>query len=168
MAKARKDGHVHAQEEDENLLLDRKAGQTPTHSPVKGQAKAKPQDSDTEEDEEDTMLLEKKGPSTPVPENRRANGPLPTPVRSISPEIDPGRAPGRIIGTTFPLKDFQKNTAQGDVVSKAVEDLGAVIVDIAMRPFAKRRNTELIECMKVLRDTCLKVSLTRLSVKLNQ
>lgn len=113
-------------------------------------------DSETE-DEDEEMLLDMKKPATPPP-NARNNQPLPTPARSLSPQVDPGRAPGRIIGSTYPLADFKKNIAQGDVVTKAVEDLGAVITEIVMRPFSSRRSEELLECMKVLRDTCLKVS----------
>ncbi|KAJ2931191.1 hypothetical protein H1R20_g5924, partial [Candolleomyces eurysporus] len=93
---------------------------------------------------------------------------LPTPARSVSPkargkgnagddddEVDPGRAPGRIIGSTNPLKDFKKNLAQGDVVSKAVEDLGAVITEVVLKPFAKRRSDEMVECMTELRRVSL-------------
>lgn len=94
---------------------------------------------------------------TTPPPSARNNQPLPTPTRSLSPQVDPGRAPGRIIGSTYPLADFKKNIAQGDVVTKAVEDLGMVITEIVMRPFSARRSEELLECMKVLRDTCLKV-----------
>jgi len=84
------------------------------------------------------------------------NMPLPTPARSMSPDVDPGRAHGRIIGSTFPLADFKKNLARGDVVTKAVEDLGVVITEIVMRPFSSRRSAELLECMAALRDTSLK------------
>jgi hypothetical protein len=38
-----------------------------------------------------------------------------------------------------------------------VEDLGAVVAEIVMRPFANRRSAELMECLEALRDTCLKV-----------
>lgn len=102
------------------------------------------------------MLLDTKKPVTPVPFGSK-NVPLPTPARSISPVIDPGRAPGRIIGSTYPLADFKKNLVQGDVVTKAVEDLGVVITEIVMRPFSSRRSEELLECMTALRDTSLKV-----------
>ncbi|KAH7908209.1 SPOC like C-terminal domain-containing protein [Hygrophoropsis aurantiaca] len=156
--KTRKDGHVHAQEDDgEELLLDRKA---PTRTQPEGMsqitaaantpAPSKPaadSDSETEDEEEELLLVKKPGPS---------NHPLPTPARSLSPPVDPGRAPGRIIGSTYPLKDFKKNIAQGDVVTKAVEDLGFVIQEIVMKPFSSRRHKELLECMKALRDVCLK------------
>ena len=42
-------------------------------------------------------------------------------------------------------------------MTKAVEDLGAVVTEIVMRPFSSRRSAELLECMTALRDTSLKV-----------
>jgi ATP-dependent DNA helicase 2 subunit 2 len=119
-------------------------------------------DSDTEEDENDeVLLLNQKKPSassTPVPPGE--DKPLPTPSRSLSPlNVDPGRAPGRIIGSTYPLKDFKKNIAQGDVVTKAVQDLAEVIVEVVLKPFATRRQREMTECMTVLRKTCLEARL---------
>ncbi|KAF8807166.1 SPOC domain-like protein [Phlegmacium glaucopus] len=159
IAKARKDGHVHAQDEDDDLLLlDRKKApenffvHVAEASSSSNKAKANAEDSETEDDDED-LLLNKK-PGTPLLQPRDA-APLPTPARSLSPQVDPGRAPNRIIGTTYPLKDFKKNIAQGDVVTKAVEDLSAVITEIVMRPFASRRKTELLECMTMLRKTAL-------------
>jgi ATP-dependent DNA helicase 2 subunit 2 len=161
LTKARKDGHVHAQDEDDNLLLlDRKKAPEKSFihvteassSSSKAKVNANAEDSETEDDDED-LLLNKK-PSTPL---SQAKEPLPTPARSLSPQVNPGRAPNRIIGTTYPLKDFQKNIAQGDVVTKAVEDLSAVITEIVMRPFASRRKSELLECMAVLRKTSLEV-----------
>jgi ATP-dependent DNA helicase 2 subunit 2 len=125
--------------------------------PVKVKPLTNPNDSETEdEDEEEGLLLDAKKPAIPGPFNSR-NMPLPTPARSISPDINPGRAPGRIIGSTYPLADFKKNLAQGDMVTKAVEDLGVVITEIVMRPFSSRRSAELVECMTALRDTSLKV-----------
>jgi ATP-dependent DNA helicase 2 subunit 2 len=177
---ARKEGHAHAQDEDETLLLlDRKATvervptrtesklnitNTPRSSPGKGKQKAPARnkdDSDTEEDEnDDELLLDLKMPGrTPVPSGEER--PLPTPARSPSPpNIDPGRAPGRIIGNTYPLKDFKKNIAQGDVVTKAVQDLAEVVVEVVLKPFATRRQGEMIECMTILRKTCLEVWVT--------
>jgi ATP-dependent DNA helicase 2 subunit 2 len=161
IAKARKDGHVHAQDEEDNLLLlDRKKASEKSFIHVaeasSSSSKAKTiinaEDSETEDDED--LLLNK--PSTPLPPPKNV-ALLPTPARSLSPQVDPGRAPNRIIGTTYPLKDFTKNIAQGDVVMKAVEDLSAVITEIVMRPFASRRKSELLECMTVLRKTSLEV-----------
>ncbi|KAJ7102505.1 SPOC domain-like protein [Mycena belliarum] len=170
VAKARKDGHVHARDDDGDLLLldARPPARTQTLSQTqlkgsaspagKGKAKAAdPDDSATEDDTDDEDLLAKSKPkpSSPMPK-KNGHNPLPTPARSLSPEIDPARAPGRIIGATRPLQDFKANIARGDVVSKAVEDLGAVITEIVLRPFANRRNAELMESLKTLRDTCLK------------
>ncbi|KAJ6626980.1 ku80-like protein [Mycena sp. CBHHK59/15] len=171
VAKARKDGHVHARDDEDDMLLLDKQGLVRvqsalqsqsqiqvTTSPVgKGKAKAtNPDDSATEDgsDYEDLTAAKPK-PSTPPPV-KNGHNPLPTPARSLSPEIDPARAPGRIIGNTRPLDDFKANIARGDVVSKAVEDLGVVITEIVMRPFASRRYMELMECLETLRDTCLK------------
>ncbi|PPQ66770.1 hypothetical protein CVT26_009756 [Gymnopilus dilepis] len=176
VAKARKDGHEHANDEDDTLLLldrkkpvERRQSQmsiVEEHVPAstsKGKVTVNAEDSETESDDDDEeLLLDKapakaaKPPSTPAPKPNR-HAPLPTPARSQSPEedIDPGRAPGRIIGSTYPLKDFRKNIAQGDVVSKAVEDLGAVVAEVVMKPFAKRREGEMVECLRVLRGTCL-------------
>ncbi|KAJ7652019.1 SPOC like C-terminal domain-containing protein [Mycena polygramma] len=174
VAKARKDGHVHARDDDDDmLLLDVKAPTrtqssqsqikiTASPGDKKGKAKAADPDDSATEDESDyedllaaTGAKAKAKPSTPPPKNNGHN-PLPTPARSLSPEFDPARAPGRIVGNTRPLEDFKANIARGDMVSKAVEDLGVVITEIVMRPFANRRNAELMECLETLRDTCLK------------
>jgi ATP-dependent DNA helicase 2 subunit 2 len=163
IAKARKDGHVHAHDEDDNLLLlDRKKASEKSFihvaeassSSSKTKTIVNAEDSETEDDDKD--LLPNK-PSTPLPLPKNV-ALLPTPARSLSPQVDPGRAPNRIIGTTYPLKDFKKNIAQGVVVTKAVEDLSAVITEIVMRPFASsRRKSELLECMTALRKTSLEV-----------
>ena len=163
IAKARKDGHVHAQDEDDNLLLlDRKKAPEKSFihvaevlsSSSKTKANVNAEDSETEDDDEDLLLNKKPNTSLPQPKNA---APLPTPARSLSPQVYPGRAPDRIIGATYPLQDFKKNIAQGDVVSKAVEDLSAVITEIVLRPFASRRKSELLECMTMLRKTSLEV-----------
>ena len=124
-------------------------------SSAAAKGKAPAEESQTEDEDEEELLLNKKK-STP-PSKKRV--PLPTPARSVSPQVDPGRAPGRIVGNTYPLRDFQKNISQGDVVTKAVEDLAAVITEVVMQPFASRRTQEMLECMEVLRATCLEVRL---------
>lgn len=163
VARAKKDGHVHAHDDDDMLLLDRKGPAVATLSGADvveadpswnndTKAEVAADDSETEDDEDDEDLLRKK------PISRLSNSnkdPLPTPARSISPEVDPGRAPGRIVGNTYPLKDFQNNTTQ---IGQAVEDLAAVIAEVVMKPFATRRTQEMLECMVALRDTCLRVS----------
>jgi hypothetical protein len=80
--------------------------------------------------------------------------PTPTPTN----EADKGIAPGRIIGNVNPLKDFQENIQSGgDVVSKAVEDLSAVIVEIIRDSFSTQRYQEALECMKEFRKVALQV-----------
>ncbi|KAI0641157.1 SPOC domain-like protein [Trametes meyenii] len=179
VTRIRKDEHVRARDEDdEMLLLDRqgssRAGpsQSPTQSrvlarsqsqsqqqttPSRTQKKPSGNDSDSsqtepEEDEEDEeeLLLEAK-------HRPERTAPLPTPARSLSPDtrIGRNREPGRIIGLTYPLDDFKKNIAQGDVVTKAVEDLGYVIKQALIRPFASRRHDEMLECMHELRKVSL-------------
>jgi len=69
--------------------------------------------------------------------------------------VDSQRAPGRIIGMAAPLTDFKHNISQGDVVTKAVEDLGWVVKEVVLRPFAQRRHAEMIECLNELREVCL-------------
>ncbi|KAF8665093.1 hypothetical protein AX16_000561 [Volvariella volvacea WC 439] len=219
--RARKDGHEHATEEDENLLLlDRKASATqstqqsqtlktqsqvvnsrnPSASPrkdkekekefaararaatdQKGKAKAAENDSatesDTEDDEdEDIVMVEAPSVQTSQQKQREAykyeedddeilldkvpsssrTGTRKSSTRSVTPQVDPGRAPGRIVGMAYPLKDFENNLKRGDVVSKAVEDLGWVLKEIVLRPFASRRYDECLECLRKMRDVCLK------------
>ncbi|KAK0208010.1 SPOC domain-like protein [Desarmillaria ectypa] len=162
VTRTRKDGHVHARDDDEEmLLLDHKAPTIATQSQLQAVKEPTPSlsreeqnvtqnedDSATEESEEEQDLFDKA-------QSKEGSNPLPTPARSVSPQVDPGREPGRIVGTTYPLKDFQKNLAAKDLVTKAVEDLAFVITEIVMRPFSSRRTDEMIECMKAMRDTCL-------------
>lgn len=169
MAKARKDGHVHARDEDdEPLLLDRfskgtargiSASQSQALHNTASQAgpskKADAEDSATEDEEEEGLLLDAKPSRSATTGNKHSKQPqLPSPSGSDS-LADPGRAPGRIIGATYPLQDFKKNIAQGDLVTKAVEDLGAVIKEVVVKPFASRRHMEMVECMAAMRDTAL-------------
>jgi len=106
----------------------------------------------------DLSLNSEKFPARSEPSSRHGS-PLPTSARSVSSYIDPSRAPGRIIGTTHPLKDFEKYLSQGGLVTKVVSDLFEVIIEILIKPLASRRHKEMIECMKTMRDICLKVSL---------
>ncbi|KAH0838704.1 hypothetical protein J3R83DRAFT_7032 [Lanmaoa asiatica] len=161
--KARKDGHTHAQDEDEDMiLLDQKGPArkrpviaAPSKSQIAdasssraGKKKMTEDDSETESESDGELLLESKPkPSAPG---------LPTPTASPEPEPDPQRAPGRIIGNAYPLRDFRQNLKQGDVVTKAVEDFGVVVREIVGRPFANRRKDEMVECLKELREACLR------------
>ncbi|KAJ7585617.1 SPOC domain-like protein [Mycena floridula] len=154
IAKTRKDGQSHAAlDDDEMLLLDRKPSIAARASPAQ---QVVAQDSDTEESEtEDVQVPAKRALTPDSPPKPRGNH-LPTPARSLSPELVPKMEEGRIIGATNPLKDFNINISRGDLVTKAVEDLAFVICSIIVKPFAGRRTAELEECMKAMRDTCLK------------
>ncbi len=170
VARVRKEEHVRARDEDEEmLLLDQKpprAGpsqwktqQTQAQERSRTQKKAAMDgdESETEEEpEEEELLLDSKAASR-KPDVDRA--PLPTPARSLSPDpiIDRQRMPGRIVGLSFPLEDFRKNISRGDVVTKAVEDLGFVIQQILAKPFSSRRYDELLDCMRELRKVALEV-----------
>ncbi|KAI0744909.1 hypothetical protein C8Q76DRAFT_789376 [Earliella scabrosa] len=59
---------------------------------------------------------------------------LPTPLPE--PVIDGMRAPGRIVGLSFPLDDLKQTIARWDVVTKAVEDLAFVIKEVELRKIA--------------------------------
>lgn len=163
--KTRKDDHVHAQDQDEDMiLLDQKGparNRPAANSPAKsqgvtvsprraGKQKVTADDSETESESDGDFLL--------VSKPERGGPGLPTPTASPEPESDPQRAPGRIIGNAYPLRDFRENLKQGDVVTKAVQDLGVVVREIMGRPFANRRKDEMVECLKELRGACLRVS----------
>jgi ATP-dependent DNA helicase 2 subunit 2 len=161
VARPRKKDHARAQnDDDEILLLDRVAPSI--HSqPEASNSRPQPQtsapaakrpiptkggdDSETEPESDDDVWVPsgKKGAKSPTP--------------SPEPDIvtDPQRPPGRIIGLAKPLTDFKDNISQGDVVSKAVEDLGWVVKEVVLRPFAGRRHAEMIECLNGLREVCL-------------
>ncbi|KAJ7641783.1 SPOC like C-terminal domain-containing protein [Roridomyces roridus] len=90
--KARKDGHVHAKDDDDDIfLLDVKprASRVKKAEPASSQSKAA---DETEDESEDEAGAKTKPTSTPPPKNDCGN-PLPTPAPSLSPQINPGRAP---------------------------------------------------------------------------
>ena len=155
--------------DDEMLLLDlapvpsRQPNQSHTKfpqesSPEKRRRPAKESGSDTE-DEDGHLLLGAANSAVataPTPDSPDASA-LPTPDGSASPDLEiDEREEGRIIGFSYPLDDWRKNLAEGDVVSKAVEDMGYAIREIVNRPFAERRHGEMIDCMREMRETCLK------------
>ena len=163
--KARKDGHIYAQDQDEDMiLLDQKGparnrpavtapakSQGVNASPSRaGKQKVSTEDSETESESDSEFLL--------VSKLERSRPGLPTPTASPEPEHNSQRAPGRIIGNAYPLKDFRENLKQGDVVTKAVKDFGVVVREIVGRPFGSRRKDEMVECLKELREACLRVS----------
>lgn len=145
---------------------------------LKGQAKyasvggkvtrAAKKTSDNSSDTED----EDDGPVPPMRSTKPATKPrqqLPTPSKSpaavakASPPKSRTRAeadirPGRIIGNAFPLDDFRSNLERGDVVSKALQDMGVVITEIVEESFSTQRYDEALSCMKEMRETALQVS----------
>ena len=155
--------------DDEMLLLDSapvlscRPNQSHTQSPrapspEKQRRAGGGVDSDTE-DEGDHLLGVKgsTGATTPGPDSPDAPAFSTTPDRSASPDLGiDEREEGRIIGFSYPLDDWRTNLAEGDLVSKAVEDMGYVIREIVNRPFPERRHGEMIECMQEMRETCLR------------
>ncbi|KAG8902590.1 ATP-dependent DNA helicase II subunit 2 [Tulasnella sp. 403] len=62
---------------------------------------------------------------------------------------------GRIIGNAFPLADFRRNLERGDVVSKALKDMAAIIPEMVEESFSTQRYDEALECMRAMRETAL-------------
>ncbi|KAG8743939.1 ATP-dependent DNA helicase II subunit 2 [Ceratobasidium sp. 414] len=101
----------------------------------------------------------------PTTSKKPAN-PLPSPTPSLSGPPGPkpkGKSnpdaprPGRIISNARPLADFKKNIAsEGDLVSKAVEDMCAIIPEIVDASFSTQRYAEALDCMRELREVALK------------
>ncbi|KAI0735882.1 SPOC domain-like protein [Earliella scabrosa] len=168
VVRVRKDEHVRARDDDdEMLLLDAKgpgrAGPSQSQRPTQSQSQSHPQQkkkddagsdgsvTEEEPEEDEELLLD----AVPVrkPKDDAGRTSLPTP--SPEPVIDRMRAPGRIVGLSFPLDDFRQNIARGDVVTKAVEDLAFVIKEVVTQPFASRRFDEMIGCMQELRKVAL-------------
>ena len=159
VARPRKKDHARAQnDDDEILLLDRVAPSThsqPSNSRLQPETSAPTSkrpiptkgtdDSETEPESDDEVWVS----------SSKKGAKLPTPSPEPNIVTDPQRPPGRIIGLAKPLADFKDNISQGDVVSKAVEDLGWVVKEVVLRPFAGRRHAEMIECLNELREVCL-------------
>lgn len=180
VVRTRKDDHRRAREEGEDLLLldnipkkRRKVSgsEVPTQSYYSQATLVSPRtqrtapkktidDSETESESESEggqeLLLDQENKQRAA-SKQHEGGRLPTPKRSPSVIPDPGRAPNRIIGTTYPLQDFKENTARGDLVTKAVEDFAFVIRDIVTKPFASRRTAEMLDCLVALRKTASEV-----------
>lgn len=135
---------------------------------LKGQVNAKKSTIKKVADDADTDTEDERH-ATPEPphKNGKANAQLPTPsVSPTGPKKSPGKTrtraeadirTGRIIGNAFPLEDFKTNLERGDVVSKALTDMGAVIQEIVEESFSSQRYDEAVSCMKAMRDTALKV-----------
>jgi ATP-dependent DNA helicase 2 subunit 2 len=170
VARPRKNDHKRAQnDDDEILLLDRVVPSVPSQTLSHSQQEAPDSQSQRQKSPAASAAAKRPIPrkgddgSETEPESdvdvwlpsskKSAKFPTPSPEPGIV--TDPQRAPGRIIGMAAPLTDFRNNISQGDVVSKAVEDLGWVVKEVVLRPFAGRRHAEMIECLNELRDVCL-------------
>ena len=165
----RKNDHVLAKDADDEMLLlnlapvpSRQPNHPYTRSPQASslvKQRRPTEESGSETEDEDNLLLVGVKPATTTaldPDSPDAALPA-TPDRSASPDLEiDEREEGRIIGFSYPLDDWRKNLAGGDVVSKAVDDMGYVIREIINRPFAERRHEEMIECMREMRETCLR------------
>lgn len=81
--------------------------------------------------------------------------PAPAPVQSEQQGSDTEEEPNRIIGSINPLEDFERNIATGDVITQAVKDLAEVVTEVVLKPFAARRQSEMIKCMEKLRTVAL-------------
>jgi ATP-dependent DNA helicase 2 subunit 2 len=154
--KAAADSETETESEDEALLLDgvpararARAEEAPSKRARPGETHGRPPPTPARSPGSDSPS------SSPPPPFLPSSSP---PLDEEQTGADPALAPGRIVGATYPLEDFKRNLARGDVVSKAVEDLGAVVIEVVLRPFAARRRAEMLDCMRALRDTCLKVS----------
>ena len=166
----RKNDHVLAKDaDDEMLLLDsapvptRQPNQPHTRSPQASSLKKRRQPteeggSETEGEDNFPLVGVRSATATaPDPDSPDTSALPATPDRSASPDLEiDEREEGRIIGFSYPLDDWRRNLAGGDVVSKAVDDMGYVIREIINRPFAERRHEEMIECMREMRETCLR------------
>jgi ATP-dependent DNA helicase 2 subunit 2 len=169
VARPRKNDHKRAQDDDDEILLLDRVGPS-TSSQILSHSQQEAPDSQRQKYPAASAAVTKrpiprKGdddsetePESDVdvwPPSSKKGAKFPTPSPEPGIVTDPQRAPGSIIGMAAPLTDFKNNIAQGDVVSKAVEDLGWVVKEVALRPFAGRRHAEMIECLNELRDVCL-------------
>ncbi|KAI5114682.1 hypothetical protein M0805_002122, partial [Coniferiporia weirii] len=162
----RKDGHVLAEDDDNELLLDH-----PQSTPLsttqyqnrklsqggddKGETKEKMDvDSETEPESEAEMskVRLEEGDDTL---SQAVSSPGVNADESQSIVIHDGRTSGRIVGTAHPLRDFKDGVQATNLQEKAISDLAFVIKDIIVKPFASRREEEMIECMLELRLVCL-------------
>jgi ATP-dependent DNA helicase 2 subunit 2 len=167
VARPRKNDHMRAQDgDDEVLLLDRVVSSShfparPHSQPEASGSRVQRQTSPAAAKKPDTGMKDNDSATEPESDedvwlpSKKTNTKLPTPSPEPRMVVDSQRAPGRIIGMAAPLTDFKNNISQGDVVTKAVEDLGWVVKEVVLRPFAQRRHAEMIECLNELREVCL-------------
>lgn len=161
--RARKDEHVQAHDEDdEMLLLDSMVKRSPSRSLIRSRSQVAGASQTKSSPRRPQRPTKRPGNDSSETEPESDDEPqqdMPLTPRSTTPDTqEAGRAPGRIIGSAYPLKDFKDNLARGDLVTKAVEDLSEVIKETVVKPFAYRRADEMLECMQELRKVALEVS----------
>ncbi|GJJ08784.1 hypothetical protein Clacol_003003 [Clathrus columnatus] len=184
VVKRRKDAHMAGEDDDELIDLGaplpsresvkHPSGNMPVLSPqksfVKDDDSATEEDSDIEDlgkvttepvltrsEEKATTRTERGSISRTTPSPKTKETVLPTPARSNVSASPPPRieGPRRIVGISHPLRDFKENLKYGDIVTESVRDLGAVIKEVVMKPFASRRHEEMIQCMGEMRRVAL-------------
>jgi ATP-dependent DNA helicase 2 subunit 2 len=63
---------------------------------------------------------------------------------------------GRLISNQTPLDDFHRLIdGEGDVFRKAIQDLGAVVIENVEDSFSKQAFPLAIECLKAMRETAM-------------
>ena len=158
-------------DEDEELILDQKnwslsrhASQAKSNSQTLGSpsvtlvaSQKTPAAKKTAEEDSETEPESDEEPEVKAVDKPAKQLPKPASESDFDDLDDVSPVDNRIISHGQPLADFHKNMNTGDLVTKAVEDLAWVIKDVVMKPFAGRRQDEMLKCMDVLREACLKV-----------
>ena len=113
-------------------------------------------DESATEDEEDVVAAPpSNGAATAKPSSPQKPSLPSAQQRTPSPSPEPVH---RIIGTDYPMRDFRKNLkTRGDIVSTLVAELGMVVQETVLGAFASRRHNEMVECLRLYRDTALRV-----------
>ncbi len=133
----------------------------------KSKSKPKPtpaEDSETEDESEyeaDVALAE--AGVTKVHSRKNTSPPLSIPASGHQDDSDhngeESQGSRRIIGFSHPLADFKRTSKRETLFRRLWKILhGGLIKEILLKPFASRRHSELLECMRELRLTCLNVS----------
>ncbi|KAL7422191.1 ATP-dependent DNA helicase yku80 [Cryptotrichosporon argae] len=69
---------------------------------------------------------------------------------------EPKPKPGRLISNERPLQDFHRLVeGEGDVFRKAIQDMGAVVVENVAASFASAAFAKAVECLRAMRRTAL-------------
>lgn len=116
-------------------------------------------DSDTEPESDEDIDMKDEPASTMV-ESQKIHSQesiLESQTQSQGGVVGADRPAGHLVGFTNPLADFKACAKDSAKITQAVDDFGHAIVTIVHRPFASKRYNEMVDCLRVLRSTCLKV-----------